>query len=79
MQVRVHLGFQDWQGAELGQLRCVCIEVEATGDQRVESGIQSFPRRCGQVAEGNGAEFGADENTHPFSVSPSINRPSAAM
>ena len=66
MKVGVHLRFQNGQWTKFGQFRCVCIEVEATGDQRVKSGIQSFSCRCCQIGTGDGSKFRTNENGGSF-------------
>ena len=53
VQVGVHLGLQDRQRAELGQLRGMSIEVEGAGDQHVEARVGGLARGGDKVDAGD--------------------------
>ena len=62
VQVGVHLGLEDRQRPELGQLRGVGVEVEGAGDQHVEAGVGGLARGGGEIDARERAELGADQD-----------------
>jgi len=63
VEVGVHAGFEDRDPSEFGEVGGVGVVVEGTGDQGVESGISGFAGGSDQIGSGDGAKFGADEDS----------------
>src|SRR5262249_51816948 len=62
MKLGIHLRLEDRQRTELVEFGSVRLEVEATGNQRVETRVQRLARRGGQIRAAHGAEFRSNEN-----------------
>lgn len=66
VEVGVHPGFEDGDAPQFGELGGVGIVVEGTGDDEVEVGISGFTGGGYEVIAGDGAKFGADEDSGSF-------------
>jgi hypothetical protein len=66
VEVGVHAGFEDADATELGEFGGVGIVAEGAGDEDIKSGFSSFFGSIDKIDSGDGAKFGADENSRAF-------------
>ena len=62
VQVGVHLGLEDRQRAELGELGSVRVEIEGAGDQHVEARFGGLAGGGDEIDARDGAEFRPHED-----------------
>ncbi len=63
VEVGVHPGFEDGEPAEFVEVGGAGVVVEGAGDEYVEACISGFAGGGGEVFAGDGAVFGADEDS----------------